>query len=393
MKVYLDNGATTKVADEVVEAMKPYFTEKYGNASSLHSFGTEAREAVEKSRKIIANYLGCDGSEIIFTSGGSESDNLAIKGVAEKGDHIITSKIEHPAVLNVCKFLEKNGVEVTYLKVDKEGLIDLNELKNSIKKNTKLVSIMHANNEIGTIQDIEKIGKICKENKVLFHTDAVQSFSNVKIPIENIDMISISGHKIHGPKGVGALFVRKGIKLKQLIIGGSQEFNVRAGTENVPGIVGLGKAVELLKHEKAKLSVPQKSQGDFLGKEDAKKIEKLRDKLIEGVLKIPHSRLNGSKDKRLPNNVNVSFDFVEGEALILRLDDKGIAASTGSACSSHSLEPSHVLLAIGLKPAQAHGSLRLTLSRYTTEKEIDYVLKELPNVVEDLRRISPLGRR
>ena len=365
-RVYLDNGATTQVAKEVVEAMKPYFTEKYGNASSLHSFGAEAKEAVKKSRSIIAKYLGCDSSEIVFTSGGSESDNLAIKGIIEKGDHIITSKIEHPAVLNTCKYLEKNGIEVTYLKVDKDGFIDIEQLKKEIKSNTKLVSIMHANNEIGVIQDINKIGKICRDKKIIFHTDAVQSFGKVKIDLKNVDMLSISGHKIHGPKGIGALFVRKDIKLNQQIHGGEQEYMIRAGTENVSSIVGLGKAVELL------------------GKED---VSNLRDKLIDGLLKIKGSRLNGPRD-RLPNNVNISFDYVEGESLVLRLDDKGIAASTGSACSSHSLEPSHVLLAIRLKPEQAHGSLRLTLSRYTTASEIDYALKIIPKVVEDLRRIS-----
>jgi cysteine desulfurase len=370
MKVYLDNGATTKVAKEVVEAMNEFNSEKYGNASSLHSFGNEASEALSEARKKIAEFLGCSGEEIIFTSGGSESDNLAIKGVAylKKEGHIITSKIEHPAVLETCKFLEKKGFEVSYLNVDDEGFVSLEELEKEIKKDTILVSIMHANNEIGTIQDIDKIGEVCKKKGVLFHTDAVQSFGKVDIDLENIDLLSISSHKIHGPKGVGALYIKKGVRLEKQVHGGGHEFNLRAGTENVAGIVGFGKAVELI---------------------DNGRMLELRDKLVEKVLdEISDVKLNGSKD-RLCNNANFSFKFVEGEALVLRLDSEGIAVSTGSACSTHSLEPSHVLLAIGIKREDSHGSLRLTLSRYTTEKEIDYCVDKLKKIIKELREISP----
>ncbi len=377
-KIYLDNAATTRVAPEVLEAMKPYFTDKYGNASSLHDFGLEAAEALEESRKTLAGVINAKPEEIVFTSGGSESDNQAIKEIAfSKGPnhHIITSSIEHPAVLKTCEFLEKMGFEVTCLPVNKEGSISLDDLEKSIKDKTILVSIMHANNEIGTIQPVREIGRICREKGVLFHTDAVQSF--LKIPIDvkemNIDLLSASSHKLHGPKGVGLLYVRSGVKINPLIHGGGHESGLRSGTENVAGIVGFARACRLCR-------IPDN------------KVKELRDRLIEGVLEIKDCWLNGAKgDKRLPNNANFSFKFIEGEALVLRLNDSGVAASTGSACSTKSLKPSHVLMAMGLSHVEAHGSLRLTLSRYTTKEEIDYILKVLPGVVEDLRKISPLG--
>jgi len=380
MKVYLDNAATTKVAPEVMREIETYSTEKYGNASSLHSFGREARDALENSRKVIAKSINAEPEEIIFTASGTESDNLAVKEIAflhkDKGNHIITSKIEHPAVGETCKFLEQMGFEITELDVDKQGFVDLKQLEKAIRKDTILVSIIHANNEIGTIQPIDKIGEICRKKAVIFHTDAVQSFTKVPIDVKKIkvDLISLSAHKIHGPKGIGALYKRKNVKLGTLIHGGGHEFGLRSGTENIVGAVGFAKAVKLVE------------------KKDIEKMKKLRDKLIDGLMKIPETVLNGPKDKRLCNNVNVAFKYIEGEALVLKLDEKGIAASTGSACSSKSLMPSHVLLAIGLKPHEAHGSLRLTLSRYTTEKEIDYALKVIPNVVEELRQISPLWR-
>ncbi len=380
MKVYLDHGATTPVDKEVVKAIAPYYTSKFGNASSLHEFGQKAKEALENAREVIAKKLNSDPKEIVFTGSGSESDNLAIKGVAyaskDKGNHIITSKIEHPAVLETCKALEKEGFNVTYISVDKEGFVDIEELKKSITNKTILVSIMHANNEIGTIIPIEKIGNICKEKNIYFHTDAVQSFTKVPIDVKkmNIDLLSLSAHKIHGPKGIGALFVKNGTKIQKIIHGGHQENNKRAGTENIPGIVGFAKAVELANEEHI----------DYMAK--------LRDKLIENLEKISNSQLNGPRgNKRLCNNVNFSFHFIEGESALLRLDMKGIAVSTGSACSSQSLTPSHVLTAIGLKPEIAHGSLRFTLGRENTEKEIDYVLKVLPKIVEELREISPLA--
>jgi cysteine desulfurase len=380
MKIYLDNAATTQVAPEVMKVIEEYCTEKYGNASSLHSFGREARDALEKARAVIAKSINAEPDEIIFTASGTEADNMAIKEIAfqhlKDKNHIITSKIEHPAVLETCRFLEKMGFEIKYLDVDREGFVDLKQLEDSITNKTCLVSIMHANNEIGTIQPIDKIGEICRKKGVIFHTDAVQSFTKVPIDVKKIkvDLISLSGHKIHGPKGIGVLYKRKNVKIGALIHGGGHEFGLRSGTENVAGAAGFAKAVELVK------------------KEDIEKMKKLRDKLIDGLMKIPETILNGSKDKRLCNNVNVAFKYIEGEALVLRLDDEGIAASTGSACSSKSLLPSHVLLAIGLKPQEAHGSLRLTLSRYTTEKEIDYALKIISQVVEELRKISPLWR-
>ena len=382
MKVYLDHGATTPTDKEVVKAMMPYLTKDFGNASSLHQFGQKSKEALEYSREIIAKKLNAEPKEIIFTGSGSESDNLAIKGVAyankDKGNHIITSRIEHPAVLETCKALEKEGFSVTYLNVDKEGFIDLEELKNAITDKTILVSIIHANNEIGVIEPIEEIGNICKEKNILFHTDTVQSFTKVPIDVKkiNVDLISLSGHKIHGPKGIGALFIKNGIKIQKIIHGGHQENNKRAGTENIPGIVGFAKAVELANEEHIKY------------------MTKLRDKLIDGLEKVSNNQLNGPRgDKRLCNNVNFSFHFIEGESALLRLDMKGIAISTGSACSSQSLTPSHVLTAIGLKPEIAHGSLRLTLGRENTEQEIDYVLKVLPKIVKELRDISPLTKR
>ena len=382
MKVYLDHGATTPVDKEVVKAMLPYFTKDFGNASSLHQFGQKAKEALENSREIIAKKLNAEPKEIVFTGSGSESDNLAIKGIAyankDKGNHIITSKIEHPAILETCKALEKEGFGVTYLDVDEEGFISLEELKKSITNKTILVSIMHANNEIGTIEPIEEIGKICKEKKVYFHTDAVQSFTKVPIDVKkmNVDLISLSSHKIHGPKGVGALFIKNGTKIQKMTHGGHHENDKRAGTENIPGIVGFTKAAELANEEYTS------------------HMTKLRDALIKELEKIPNSQLNGPRgNKRLCNNANLSFHFIEGESALLRLDMKGIAVSTGSACSSQSLTPSHVLTAIGLKPEIAHGSLRFTLGRENTEKEIDYVLKVLPKVVEELREISPLTKR
>ena len=382
MKVYLDNGASTKVDPRVVKVMIPYFSEKYGNASSLHEFGNEASLALEKARGIIAKKIGAKREEIIFTSGGTESDNLAIIGAAQGGkikgkNHIITSNIEHPAVLNTCKELEEQGFDVTYLKVNKQGFIEPKDVKNAITSKTILVSIMHANNEIGTIQPIREIGQICKDMRVLFHTDAVQSFTKVSIDVrkDNIDLASFSSHKIHGPKGIGALYVRKGIKLKKIIHGGKHEFNLRPGTENVAGAVGFAKAVQLVK------------------KADLERILTLRNKLINVVLKnIPKVSLNGSKQNRLCNNANICFNDVEGETIGMYLSMKGVATSTGSACASKSLSPSKVLMAIGLNHTQANSSVRMTLSKFTTEKEINYVLKVLPKLIKKARRISPISK-
>ncbi len=380
MKVYLDNGATTKTAPEVVKVMQEYLSEKYGNASSLHSFGEEASLALENARSVIAKKINAEPDEIIFTSGGTESDNLAVKGVAcaTNKKHIITTRIEHPAVYKSCEALQSQGYRITYLKVDRDGFISFKDLEASISDDTALVSIIHANNEIGTIQDIDKIGAICKKRNIIFHIDAVQSFTRVPIDVKktNVDLISLSAHKIHGPKGIGALYVRKGIKLKKFMDGGPHEKNLRAGTENVAGAVGFAKAVQLVTQD------------------HLKKLEKLRDKLMNNILKeIPETMLNGSYSKRLVNNVNITFKKVEGESLLLLLNDKGIAVSTGSACSSKSLQPSHVLLAIGLKHEDAHGSIRFTLSRYTTEKELKYTLKVLKDSVKKLREISPLWRK
>lgn len=381
MQVYLDNGATTQVDNEVVKAMQPYFTENYGNPSSLHQYGQEAKQALENSRKTIAKEINAEPEEIIFTSGGTESDNLAIKGVAyenKEKDHIITTKIEHHASDHACRALEKQGFKLTYLDVDKEGFIDLEQLKKSITEKTALVTIIHANNEIGTIQDIDSIGKICKEKNIPLHIDSVQSFTKTDIDVkkQNITLASFSAHKIHGPKGIGALYIKKGTKIKKLNDGGSQEHNIRAGTENIPAIVGFAKAVEIAKEQ------------------DCKNMEKLRDYFIKKVeTEIPETNLNGSKTKRLCNNINITFKYIEGEALLLKLDDKGIAVSTGSACSSKELRPSHVLTAIGLPPAVAHGSIRFTLSKFTTKEELDYTLKNLKEAVQELRNISPLWRK
>jgi cysteine desulfurase len=383
-RIYMDHAATTPVDSGIMVAMKPYFGQKYGNASSLHSFGQEAKKVLEESRTAVAKLIGSQPDEIVFTSGGTESDNLAIKGIAmnavkrgEKG-HIITSQVEHHAVLHTCEQLEKEGVKVTYLPVDKQGLVNPDDVKKAIRKETILVTIMHANNEIGTIQPIAEIGKICRNAGVHFHTDAVQSFGKVPIDVKkmNIDLLSASAHKLYGPKGVGCLYVKSGIKLQSQNIGGGHESGRRSGTENIAGIVGFANVCEL----------GAKNMNDW-----AKKEAKLRDRLINGLLKIPDSWLNGHPEKRLPNNVNVCFRGVEGESMLVHLDMKGVAASTGSACSSKSLEPSHVLLAIGLKPKDAHGSLRLTLGKNNTKEDVEYTIKVLPEIVENLRKISPFG--
>ena len=380
--VYMDYSATTYVKPEVLEEMLPYFTNKFGNPSSFYGISRETKMAVDKARGQVAKALNADLNEIYFTGGGSEADNWAIKGIASayknKGNHIITTKIEHHAVLHTCQYLEKQGFEVTYLDVDEEGFINLEELKNAITDKTILVSIMFANNEIGTIEPVKEIGQICRERKVLFHTDAVQAVGNVKIDVKdmNIDLLSLAGHKIYGPKGIGALYVRKGIRIHNLIHGGGQERNRREGTENIAGIVGLGKAIELASENL---------------EEHAKNMVVLRDRLIEGLLKIPYTRLNGPRgDKRLPGNVNVSFEFIEGESILLSLDFEGVCASSGSACTSGSLDPSHVLLAIGLPHEKAHGSLRLTLGDGSTEEDVDYVLEVVPPIIERLRKMSPL---
>ncbi len=375
--IYLDNGASTKVHEEIVEIMKPYNTQYYGNASSMHSMGRIARTAVEEARKKIAESVNSDNDEIIFTSGGTESNNHAIKGAAfanmNKGKHIITTKIEHDCVLNTCKYLERKfGFEVTYLKVDEYGLVDIAELKKSIKKDTILVSIMHANNEIGTIQDIKTIGQICKLKGVIFHTDACQSYTKVPINVKemNIDLMTINSHKIQGPKGVGALYIRRGVKIDPLLHGGGHEFKHRSGTENVPGIIGFAKAVELAG--------------------DSEEIAKLRDYTIKELLKIKNTKLNGHSTRRLPNNVSISFFGIEGESVLMKLDEKGICVSTGSACSSHSLETSHVLRAIGLKAGYINGTIRITLSKYTTKEEIDYAIQTINEAVNELRKFTPL---
>lgn len=380
--IYLDNAATTKTAPEVVESMLPYFTENYGNPSSIYSLGRHSKKAVTDAKETIANTLLAESSEIYFTAGGSEADNWAIKAVAEayrdKGRHIITSKIEHHAVLNTCAYLEKQGFEVTYLDVDEDGLVCAEELEKQIRKDTILISIMYANNEIGTIQPIEEIGRIAKAHGILFHTDGVQAYGQIPIQMKEcgIDLFSASAHKLNGPKGIGFLYIRKGVKIHSLIHGGQQERGRRAGTENVPGIIGFARAAEI---------AFQRMEGK-MAKETA-----LRDYLIEGIEKnIPFVRLNGSKTHRLPNNVNFSIRFIEGESLLIMLDSKGICASSGSACTSGSLDPSHVLLAIGLPHEIAHGSLRLTLSEETTKEELDYVIESLQEIVKKLRNMSPL---
>lgn len=380
MKIYLDSAATTRVDDKVLKAMLPYFTEHYGNASSLHLEGAESKNALSSARKIIAKFINADSKEIYFTSGATESNNWALKGLFWKNypkkNHIITSKIEHDAILNTCKWLEKQGAKITYLDVDKEGFIDLEQLKKSITDKTFLVSIMHGNNEIGTIQPIEKIGKICKEKNVLFHTDATQSLTKTEINVKkmNIDLLSASSHKIHGPKGVGMLYIKEGIEIEPLMHGGGHERKHRSGTENIPGIVGFAKAV------------------DTVSQKELKQITKLRDKLIDGILNtIPDTKLNGpTKENRLAHNVNISFTNVEGEAVGGYLENEGIFVSTGSACMSNTLSSSHVLKALNLTDLEQNSSIRFSLSKYTTEKEIDYVLKKLPKIIEKLRRLSPL---
>ena len=380
--IYLDNAATTKVADSVVDAMLPYFKEYYGNASSIYQLGAKSKEALDESREYIAGTLGAKTNEIYFTAGGSESDNWAIKATADayarKGKHIITSAIEHHAVLHTCEYLEKHGYEVTYVGVDENGVIKLDELKAAIRPDTILISVMFANNEIGTIQPIKEIGEIAKEHDILFHTDAVQAYAQVPINVDemHIDMLSASGHKLNGPKGIGFLYIRKGIKIRSFVHGGQQERGRRAGTENIPGIVGLAAAA--------------KRSFSMLEEKMKKEIE-LRDYLISRIeAEIPYCRLNGDRKKRLPNNVNFSFQFIEGEYMLILLGSKGIAASSGSACTSGSLDPSHVLLAIGLPHEIAHGSLRLTMSEENTKEEMDYVVEQLTAILERLRSMSPL---
>lgn len=380
--IYLDNAATTKTAPEVVEAMLPYFTEKFGNPSSVYSFAASNKEDIACQRERIAEVLGAKANEIYFTAGGSEADNWALKATAEayqdKGNHIITTKIEHHAILHTGEYLEKRGFEVTYLDVDAEGKVKLEDLKAAIRPTTILISVMYANNEIGTIEPIKEIGEIAHEHRILFHTDAVQAFGQVPINVDecHIDMLSASGHKLNGPKGIGFLYIRKGVKIRSFVHGGGQERKRRAGTENVPGIIGLGTAV--------------KRAADTM-EDRAKKETQLRDYLIERVLtEIPYCKLNGHRTDRLPNNANFSFRFIEGESLLIMLDMKGICGSSGSACTSGSLDPSHVLLAIGLPHEIAHGSLRLTLNEEITREEIDYVVESLKEIVSRLRSMSPL---
>ncbi|MFZ2410208.1 MAG: cysteine desulfurase NifS [Candidatus Methanoperedens sp.] len=381
-QVYMDHSSTTAVDPAVTEAMLPYFSDKFGNPSSIYNIGRQAKRAIEEARQKVADLIGAKKEEIIFTSSGTESDNLAIKGIAfknrKKGDHIITSSIEHHAVLHVCKYLESQGFKVTYLPVNKDGIVNPADVEKAITPQTILITIMHANNEIGTLQPIEEIGKIAREKNVPFHTDAVQTAGKLPLDVETlgVSLLSMSAHKMYGPKGVGALYLRKGTFIEPLFHGGGHERNLRSSTENVPGIVGFGKAAEL-----AKQRFPEEA-----------KLADLRDRLIKGILDIKDSYLNGHPAKRLPNNANFRFSYIEGESMILNLDMKGVAASTGSACSSTSLEPSHVLMAIGLKPEEAHGSLRLTLGRENTQEDVDYVVSILPEIVNKLRMISPLAR-
>ena len=382
--VYLDHSATTPVRPEVLAAMLPYFGDKFGNPSSIHSWGRQARTAVDSAREQVASIIGATASEIVFTSGGTESDNLAIRGVAKsmqtKGKHLITSQIEHHAVINTFESLAKDGYEVTYLPCDKYGLIDPDDVRKSIRKDTILISIIHGHNEVGTIEPIEEIGKIAKEHGILFHSDAVQSLGKIPVKVDamGVDLLTISSHKIYGPKGVGALYVRKGTRIRPQVTGGIHEKGLRAGTENVPGIVGFGAACVLAEEE-----MP----------EESKRLQALRDKLINGILSnIPDTVLNGHPEKRLPHNVNVSVKYVEGEAMLLNMDLLGIGASSGSACTSGSLEPSHVLLAMGIPHELAHGSLRMTLGKSNTGEDIEYVLEALPPIVEKLRAMSVFGR-
>jgi cysteine desulfurase len=381
-KVYLDYAATTPTDPEVIAAMEPYFFDKFGNASSLHAYGQEAKKALEDSRQTLADFIGASPDEIVFTSGGTESDNYALLGAAyaleKKGNHIITSVIEHHAISEPAKFLEKKGFKVTYLGVDKDGLVSSDDLKKAITDKTILISIMHANNEIGTLQPIAQLGKLAKDKGIYFHTDAVQTVGHIPINVDqlNLDLLSLSGHKFYGPKGVGALYIRKGTRLETFMRGGDQEKGRRASTHNITGIVGLAKAIELC----------QNKMGSEIKFQSA-----LRDRLIKEIpVRIPEVRLNGHPTLRLPNSVNFSIKYIEGESILLSLDMLGIACSTGSACTSSSLEPSHVLLAIGLDHETAHGSLRLTLGRWTKESDIDYLLEKLPPVVQKLRAMSPL---
>ena len=380
--IYLDNAATTRTRPEVAEAMMPFFTEYYGNPSSVYDFSTPAKKAVQEAREIIASSIGAQAREIYFTGCGTEADNWALKAAAdayrEKGNHIITSKIEHHAILHTCEYLEKHGFEVTYLDVDENGVVKLEELKKTIRPTTILISIMFANNEIGTIQPIRQIGEIAKEHGILFHTDAVQAYGHLPIQVDtlHIDMMSASGHKINGPKGVGFLYIRTGVKIRSFMHGGAQERKRRAGTENVPGIVGFGKA--------AKLAIPSME-------ERARHESELRDYLMDRIMEeIPYARINGDRNNRLPNNANFAFQFIEGESLLIMLDSKGICGSSGSACTSGSLDPSHVLLAIGLPHEIAHGSLRLTMSEENTKEEMDYVVDSIKEIVQRLRDMSPL---
>lgn len=381
--VYFDYAATTPVDPRVVKVMLPYFSEKFGNTMSIHSSGQKAKLALEKSRETVSNLMGAKANEIVFTSSATESNNLALKGVAlankNRGMHIIISSIEHPCIMESARWLEEQGFGITKIKVDRYGLVNPVDIGKAIRKDTILVSIIHASNEIGTIQPIEKIGKICKEKKVYFHTDAAQSFGKIPIDVNrmNIDLMTASSHKMYGPKGVACLFVREGVEIEPLLHGGGQESGLRSSTVNVPAIIGFAKTCEICEKE--------------MGKE-SKRLRKFRDKLIKNVLKIKGAHLNGHPQKRLPNNANFWFSFVEGESLVIRLDLLGVAVSTGSACSSVKLEPSHVLLAVGLKPQEAHGSLRISLGRWTTEKDIDYLIKILPKIIKQLREISPFKK-
>ncbi len=378
--IYLDNGATTALDPEVAKAMQPYFTEEYGNASSTHHLGQSAKRAMEEARHIIAGSIGAKDNEIIFTSGGTESNNFALKGIAfankDKGNHIIVSKIDHDCVLNSAKWLETQGLKVTYLSVDKEGFVSPEDLEKIITPKTILVSVIHCNNEIGTIQDLEKIYAVCRKHNVYFHTDACQSYTKIELSAKHADLITLNAHKLHGPKGVGALYIKTGIKITPLAHGGGHERNLRSGTENIPSIVGFAKAVKLAMNPK-----------------HIKHMAELRDYFIEEALKIPDAVLNGPKgNKRLCNNINISFKYIEGESIGSFLDAKGICTSTGSACSSHTLEPSHVIMALENNPQRAHGSVRFTISRFTAQEEIDFALTELKKTVEKLRKISPLQK-
>jgi cysteine desulfurase len=384
-RIYMDHSATTPVAPEVLEAMLPYFSEKFGNASSLHSFGLEARAALEEGREKVARLLGADPEEIIFTSGGTESDNLALKGIAyrnrSEGRHIVTTAIEHPAVLEVCRELERERFQVTYLPTDHDGLVDPIALESALRKDTILISVMHANNEIGTIQPLEKIGQIAEERDIYFHTDAVQTAGKIPSRVKDLgaDLLSLSAHKLYGPKGIGALYVRKGSRIQSITQGGGHERGMRSGTENVAGIVGLGRAADLARE---------------IMHEEIDRLTRLRNRLAELVMgRVEKAWINGSMTRRLPSNLNFGFEYVEGESLLLYLDSKGIAVSTGSACSSHKLEPSHVLLALGLGPEQCHGSLRITMGRSNSEEDVDYVADCIAEAVERFRGISALGRQ